>query len=194
MKPFSQACVNNAEPIVSQLIDYFSHCQSVLEIGSGTGQHACYFSKHLSHLNWQTSDLLENHQGIIEWVQGLSNVQPPLVLDVNAQIWPDTRYDGFFTANTLHIMSWDEVVKLFQKLSMIANDQAALVVYGPFNRGGQYTSDSNAEFDRWLKSQVPHRGIRDIEAVMDLAQEHGFQFVDEQAMPANNLLLKFLKI
>src|SRR3569623_1998526 len=138
----------------------------VLEIGSGTGQHAVHFAAAMPQLDWQTSDRDENHEGIKAWLDdaALPNVKAPLSLDVSGA-WPAERYDAIYSANTLHIMSWQEVEQFFAKLPQVMTDDAMLVVYGPFNYGGKFTSDSNAAFDAALRAAVSHRGIRDFEAV-----------------------------
>jgi cyclopropane fatty-acyl-phospholipid synthase-like methyltransferase len=189
-KPHSPSCDRNRDPILSVLREYFMDRQKVLEIGSGTGQHAVYFAQALPHLSWQASDVAENLPGIREWLDDahLANTPVPLLLDVNSQ-WPDKRYDAVFSANTLHIMSWQEVEGLFQRLgSMLATD-ALLVIYGPFNYHGQVTSESNAAFNDWLRARGEHMAIRDFEAVNALAGAIGLRLIQEIAMPANNRML-----
>jgi cyclopropane fatty-acyl-phospholipid synthase-like methyltransferase len=191
-KPNAPATERNREPILAVLREHFAHRRRVLEIGSGTGQHAVHFAAAMPHLRWQTTDLPENHPGIRAWIEasGLDNVLPPIVIDMaDPSGWPTTRYDAIFTANTLHIASWPEVQSLFQHLPRLLADEATLVVYGPFNIGGEYTSPSNADFDKWLKAEDPRRGIRDLEAVQALAEQAGLRFVEDIAMPANNRCL-----
>lgn len=189
-KPISAASERNREPILALLREHFGDRRSVLEIGSGTGQHAVYFAAAMPQLIWQTSDRDENHEGIRFWLAdaALSNIKAPLSLDVTG-VWPTERYDAVYTANTLHIMSWQEVEQLFAKLPQVLTDDAMLVVYGPFNYGGRFTSDSNAAFDASLRAAVPHRGIRDFEAVDKLALTAGLHLVKDHAMPANNRCL-----
>jgi SAM-dependent methyltransferase len=189
-KPFSAACERNREPILSVLREHFVDRSRVLEIGSGTGQHAVYFGAALPHLEWQTSDLPASHAGIRGWLAEaqLPNVRAPIAFDVNAQ-WPDARYDAVFTANTLHIMSWPEVEKLFAKLPSVLAQDAKLAIYGPFNYGGRFTSESNARFQLTLKSWGAHMGIRDFEAVIALAAGAGLDLIEDRAMPANNRCL-----
>lgn len=191
--PFSQACENNRKPILEQLLVAFRHCHQILEIGSGTGQHAVYFAPRLPHLLWQTSDLQWNHAGINSWIDRYpaGNLLRPLVLDVYGSNWPLIAADGVFTANTCHIMPWPAVVAMFSGLEKIFSDGAVLVIYGPFKYGGRCTTDSNAQFDRWLRSQAPHQGIRDIEAITELAASIGLNLTRDQPMPANNQLLVF---
>lgn len=191
MKPFSQACENNKQPILAILQRVFGDAKQVLEIGSGTGQHAVHFARHMPWLYWQTSDLEENHAGIKAWIQDAApdNIGQPIALDVSRTKWPHQKVDAVFSANTLHIMSWPEVETFFQKLPAILPPHASLAIYGPFNYKGQYTSDSNRQFDAWLKARAPHRAIRDIEAVDQLAQNSGLEWVEDNPMPANNRLL-----
>lgn len=190
-RPFSQACENNKDPILRVIRPVFSRPLTVWEIGSGTGQHACYFAGQLPHVNWQPTDRQENIAGIALWRQaaGLANLRPPLILDVTDAAWPCTRIEALFTANTLHIMSWRQVQVVFDRLGQYLAPDAPVCIYGPFNYQGRYTSDSNARFDQWLKGRDPLSGIRDFEAVTALAASIGLQLVDDVAMPANNRLL-----
>jgi cyclopropane fatty-acyl-phospholipid synthase-like methyltransferase len=162
----------------------------VLEIGSGTGQHAVHFAAALPQLIWQTSDLEASLPGIRLWrdESGLPNLPQPIALDVTGR-WPDERFDAVFTANTLHIMGWTEVRALFDALPAVLTGDAVLAVYGPFNYDGRFTSDSNAAFDSWLKQRSPRSGIRDFAAVDGLARSIGFALVEDRPMPANNRTL-----
>ena len=191
-KPFSPACERNRGPILAVLREHFANRHDVLEIGSGTGQHAVHFAAALPQLSWQTSDLPENHPAILAWLAeaGLPNVLPPLALDAaDAASWPAQRFDAVFTANTLHIMGWPQVQALFANLPRVLADAATVVVYGPFNVGGRFTSPSNADFDARLREDDPRRGIRDLEAVQALAAQAGLAFVADVEMPANNRCL-----
>lgn len=189
-KPFSAASERNREPILAVLREHFSDRRHVLEIGTGTGQHAVHFAAALPQLVWQTSDRDENHEGIRLWLAeaALPNTRPPLTLDV-AGVWPSEHFDAVFSANTLHIMSWAEVEQMFMHLPQVLADDAKLVIYGPFNYNGHFTSDSNAAFDASLRAAVPHRGIRDFEEVDKLAQSAGLHLVEDRTMPANNRCL-----
>jgi cyclopropane fatty-acyl-phospholipid synthase-like methyltransferase len=190
IKPFSDACERNRDPIFAALRSHFSDRERVLEIGSGTGQHAIYFAAKMPSLIWQSSDRAENLPGVRAWLDdaALPNTPPPIDLDVNDD-WPTPRFDGIFSANTLHIMSWSEVELLFRKLASISTPDAKLAIYGPFNYDGQFTSESNAAFDRSLKSRGAQMGIRDFEAVNALASNAQFALIDDVSMPANNRLL-----
>jgi len=197
-KPFSQACENNKRPILNILSKVFSQNKHVLEIGSGTGQHAVFFGQHLAHITWQTSDLLINHQGINLWLDemALSNVQKPIVIDLN-KAWqmPESNppVDGLYTANTLHIISWPLVVKFFEGIAQNLAGKAMVCIYGPFRYQGKFTSESNANFDLWLKDRDIDSGIRDMEAILLLANSAGLTLIDDHMMPANNQLLVFSK-
>jgi len=189
-KPFSPACERNRDPILAVLRERFADRACVLEVGSGTGQHAVHFAAALQQLTWQTSDVVAHLPGIRQWLAEaqLPNTPEPLVFDVN-QAWPAGLFDAIFSANTLHIMGWDEVMLLFAGLPAVMGAGALLTVYGPFSEGGRFSSASNAEFDASLRAADPQCGIRDIEAVEALAQVAGLVRVDDRAMPANNRCL-----
>lgn len=191
MKPFAESCERNKEPILALLRELFSDRTRVLEIASGTGQHAVYFGEALPHLVWQTSELPQHHPGIRAWLDeaGLRNVLPPLSLDVNSESWTSKTFDAVFNANTVHIIGWPDVVKLFEGVGRVLEQDGLLCLYGPFNYGGSYTAESNARFDQWLKARDPVSGIRDFEAVDALAAEQGLKLLQDYAMPANNRLL-----
>ena len=194
-KPCAPACERNREPILDVLRDHFGDRRAVLEIGSGTGQHAIFFAARLPHLVWQTSDRAENLPGIKAWLDeaGLPNTPPPLELDVTGA-WPAGRYDALFSTNTLHIMPWSVVECLFAGLADILAAQGKVAIYGPFNYGGRFTSASNAAFDLRLKEDAPHRGIRDFEEVNRLAGMAGLELVEDRAMPSNNRCLVWQRI
>ncbi|MFB3101373.1 MAG: DUF938 domain-containing protein [Gammaproteobacteria bacterium] len=195
-KPFSQACENNKDPILAVLKRVFVNPCEVLEIGSGTGQHAVYFAEHLPHLTWQPSDQVFHLSGINLWINAakLENIKKPLTLDINQQPWPVSEIDAIFTANTLHIMSWKSVQVFFESLGEVMRPGAIFCCYGPFNVDGTYTSASNARFDIWLKEQNPLSAIRDLEALISLANEARIKLLEDIAMPANNKILIWEKI
>ena len=186
-KPHSPSCERNREPILDVLRVQLAGRRHVLEIGSGTGQHAVHFAAALPQLVWQSSDRTENLPGIRAWLDeaALPNTPAPLEFDV-AGTWPATQFDAVFSANTLHIMAWHEVELLFARLPTITTDNASLIIYGPFNVQGRYSSDSNAAFDQWLQARGAHMAIRDAEAVDALASRAGFNLIEDIAMPANN--------
>lgn len=194
-KPFSQACENNKVAILAALADSFSASKTVLEVGSGSGQHAVFFAPNMPWLSWQTSDILLNHQGISQWLREYpaGNLLHPIELDLNHP-WPIEKIDAIYTANTLHIISWPLVQAFFSGVSQHLNQQGKCCVYGPFNYQGQYTSESNAGFDIWLKERDNQSAIRDIEAIMALAESVGLSLENDHAMPANNRLLVFQKL
>jgi cyclopropane fatty-acyl-phospholipid synthase-like methyltransferase len=186
-KPFSAACERNQEAILEVLRQRFADRTHVLEIGSGTGQHAVHFARALPQLVWQTSDVVAHLGGVQQWLSeaALANTPPPVVFDINGEP-PVDKFDAIFSANTLHIMGWSEVQRFFALLPQLMSNEALLVVYGPFNYGGKFTSPSNAAFDATLRAGDPRRGIRNFEDVDALAQSAGLALVEDRAMPANN--------
>jgi cyclopropane fatty-acyl-phospholipid synthase-like methyltransferase len=195
MKQYSEACDQNRDPILAVLKDEMADCHKVLEIGSGSGQHAVYFGKHLPHLSWQPSDVDSCHPSINAWLDDaqLSNVDKPLPLDVSSQRWPDDDFDGVFSANTTHIMSWPQVIDMFNGIGSILKKRGIFCLYGPFNYGGQYTSESNERFDNWLKARDPLSGLRNFEDLDQLARSSGMAFRHDYEMPVNNRLLVWRK-
>ena len=190
-KQFSPASARNREPILAALRPLLEGCRSVLEIGSGTGQHAVYFGAALPDMLWQCSDLPVNHPGILAWLQeaALSNVLPPLALDAGAADWPSGPFDAVYTANTCHIMSWPEVQGMFRGIGQVLAPGGMLCIYGPFNRNGQYTASSNAQFDASLKAQAPHMGLRNMEDIDALARAQQLTLLADLPLPSNNTLL-----
>ena len=190
--PCSQACLNNQAPICAQLQTALADCQHVLEIGSGTGQHSVYFAPRLPWLTWQTSDLPQHHAGIRAWhaQQPAPNLRAPLALDLRTSPWPASGFDAIFTSNTAHIVAWPLVERLFALAAELPAG-GILAMYGPFNQGGRFTSESNRAFDAMLRERDPSSGIRDLEAVAHTAALNGLQLEHDHAMPANNRLLVF---
>lgn len=194
--PFSQACENNKSPILDVLKQYLAGDEHVLEIGSGTGQHARYFADNLPNIIWQTSDLQSNHSGIESWIHGCKhkNIDSPLTINVAyKKAWPNIQYDAIFTANTMHIMSWQEVKVMFNMVAACLKDNGAFFSYGPFNRDGKFTSTSNEVFDSSLRRQNPQMGIRDLNNIQQEAEHNKMVLKKIHAMPANNMLLIFIK-
>lgn len=189
-KPFAPACERNRGPILEVLREYFSDRRRVLEIASGTGQHAVHFAPAFPDAVWQTSDVEENLPGIRAWLDeaALPNLPAPLTLDVTGE-WPEARFDAIFSANSLHIMPWSAVERFFEGVGRVLEPGGILAVYGPFNYHGTFTTDSNREFDGWLKQRSALSGIRDFEAVDRLAQGIGCTLLEDHTMPANNRLL-----
>lgn len=195
MKPFAESCEQNKWPILDVLRQEFAQATRVLEIGSGTGQHAVFFAQQLPHLLWQTSDVAEYHAGIQDWLDeaGLHNVRPPLRLDVLADAWPQQSFDAVFSANTVHIMGWPEVEAMFAGIGAVLELGGRFCLYGPFNYGGRFTSDSNARFDQWLKARDPRSGVRNVEDLVALADAAGLRLLRDHAMPANNRSLVWIR-
>jgi SAM-dependent methyltransferase len=187
----SEACERNKGPILEVLRSEFATSRSVLEVGSGTGQHAVYFATHLPQLAWQPSELGASLAPLAARIrlEGAPNLRAPLELDVRALPWPVPAVDAVFSANTLHIMAWGAVPDFFRGVGTALAAAGVLCVYGPFNYQGRYSSDSNADFDRWLKARDPLSGIRDFEAVDALAHAQGLELTADHAMPANNRML-----
>lgn len=193
MKPFSESCVENRQPILTVFRQLLNRQRRLLEIGSGTGQHAVYLAPEFPDLVWQTSDREVNHPGIRQWLkdEGSENTLMPLVLDVLQQPWPveQASVDVVFSANTAHIMGWDGVEAMFAGVGSVLQPQGLFILYGPFRYRGRYTTEGNARFDQWLKSRDPYSGIRDFEALCELAFAQGLELYRDFAMPANNRML-----
>jgi cyclopropane fatty-acyl-phospholipid synthase-like methyltransferase len=193
----SEACERNKGPILDVLRRELAGSHRVLEIGSGTGQHAVHFAAHLPQLTWQPSELHENLPQLIERIgsEGTKNLSAPITLDVRDEPWPSVTADAIFSANTLHIMSWADVRRFFHGVGAVlggavaAGHDAVLCVYGPFRYDGRHTSNSNAEFDAFLKARDPRSGIRDFEALERLAHAQRLELAADHGMPANNRTL-----
>jgi predicted O-methyltransferase YrrM len=195
-KPFAPACERNQQVILDVMRKFITaDCKNLLEIGSGTGQHAVYMAARLPQLTWHTSDVIDTHQGIKRWLgeAKLSNVSGPLAYEVGVDGWPEVDADVVFTANTLHIISLDLVTELLHDIGENLKKGGRLMIYGPFKYQGQYTSSSNADFDQWLKDIDPKRGIRDFEFIKNELKSHRIKLIDDIDMPANNQLLIFGK-
>lgn len=205
-KPFSESCEQNKDAILAVLIKAFANSKHIIEIGSGTGQHAAYFGKKMPHLHWQSSDVLENHAGINAWINEttlnktklnettLPNIFSPIDLNVSNCAWHELNmYDGVFSANTVHIMHWNNVVDMFAGIEKILLANGIFCLYGPFNYHKNYTSPSNEQFDKWLKSRDPKSGIKDFEALNELAIATHLKLLDDIEMPENNRILLWEK-
>ncbi len=193
-KPYSQAAENNKGPILRILKSVFAPSRLVLEIGSGTGQHAVHMAEYLPHLQWQPSDLVSNHAGIRYWLDDYvhGNMRDLIELDVSKDQWP-LGFDAVFSANTAHIMAWNVTLTMLEQVSQRLPQGGVFALYGPFNYGGAYTSASNEAFDHWLKQQNPEQGIRDFERVNEIVSSNNVSLVHDHAMPANNRLLVWKK-
>ena len=190
-KPYSPACDENRQPILDVIRRVFSRPGVVLEVGSGTGQHAAWLPRFLPHLVWQPSDVAENLPGIRAWLDeaALPNVLTPVGLDVLSAPWPVTACDYVFSANTVHIMSWPMVEAFFAGVGRVLEPGGSFCLYGPFMYDGHHTAASNAEFDLWLKARDPESGVRDAVDLERLATAAGMERISDFEMPVNNRIL-----
>lgn len=195
MKQYASSCEENRIPIQEILKKEFTESHTVLEIGSGTGQHAVYFAEQLPHLTWQPTDLVASHPSIIAWIaeSGLDNVLPPLELDVAHDHWPNQQYLYMFSANTAHIMSWPQVQAMLKGIGKLLLPGGKFCLYGPFNYQGKFTSESNAHFDKWLKDRDPQSGVRNFEDLDTLANQQDMKLMSDYEMPVNNRTLVWQK-
>jgi hypothetical protein len=188
------ATMRNREPILAILRHILPPTGTVLEIASGTGEHAIFFARHLPGLDFQPSDAdAEARASIDSWrlEAGLANLHPPIALDVMRLPWPIGPVAGILCINMIHIAPWAATRALMTGAAAILAPGAPLYLYGPFKRNGAHTAPSNAAFDGSLRARDPNWGIRDLDAVADLARDSGFGSPDIAAMPANNLSLTF---
>jgi cyclopropane fatty-acyl-phospholipid synthase-like methyltransferase len=194
MKPFAESCEENKQPILQILQQEMTDSQRVLEIGTGTGQHAVFFAEQLPHLQWICSDLPENHAGIRLWLDeaGLRNTEGPLSIDAR-QTWPDIGFDSVFSANAIHIMSWQAVEGMVRNIGRLLPDGGKIYLYGPFMYEGQHTAESNARFDVWLKARDPQSGVRDVSDLGTLMDKENITLVRDYEMPVNNRILVWQK-
>ena len=194
-RPFSQASENNKAPILGELREWLASSHAVLELGSGTGQHAVHFAPELAHLIWHTSDLPPAHAGINAWLAHMpaGNLRAPRIIDVRCEAWHQPvsalAVDAVYSANTAHIMHWDAVRSMFAGVGQVLPIDGLFLLYGPFCYAGEHTSDGNRAFDASLRAQDPGMGIRDRHALDGLAADAGLVLAADQAMPANNRLL-----
>ena len=195
-KPFSQASENNKAAIAEGLDPYLRGVSEVLEIGSGTGQHAVYFAQRFPELTWQPSDVATNHAGIKSWLHdaGLPNIRAPIELDINSPSWGNVTHQAIYLSNVVHIIEPGMVELLFQHLKSALGPEGLLFMYGPYNYGGRFTSDGNKRLDDWLKSLHPEYGIREFVHIDKLARSAGLMLLDDCTMPANNRLLIWRRI
>ncbi|MGE5155408.1 MAG: DUF938 domain-containing protein [Bdellovibrio bacteriovorus] len=194
-KPYSEACDQNKAPILAVIASLFREASRVLEVGSGTGQHAVHFAAALPHLTWQTSDVPGNLPGIRLWLDEarLPNLPAPLALDVLGD-WPRGPFDGVFSANTAHIMGQGEVAAMFQGVGGVLVPGGHFALYGPFRIAGRHTSESNARFDAALRARDPRMGVRDLDDLQRLGERSGLRLIDDVPMPVNNRTLIWEKM
>jgi len=195
MKPFAESSEQNREPILSILRVELADCGRVLEVGSGTGQHAVFFAEKMPHLHWICSDLEENHAGIQMWLDeaGRDNIEGPLLLDAR-ESWPQLPVDAVFSANAIHIMSWEAVQGLIKNVGKTLVSGGKFCLYGPFMYDEQHTAESNAQFDVWLKNRDPLSGIRDVTQLTELLDLQGMELINDYEMPVNNRILIWQKV
>ena len=200
MKPYSGACDQNRDPILAVLkellaVETIDPQPKILEVGTGTAQHAVYFAKAFPQATWQCSDQRQYHAGIQLWLDEaqLPNLIPPISLNVSKDPWPTEKFDVLYSANVMHIMHWQNVIDLFKQGANCLKPGGLMVCYGPFNFAGQYTSPSNAQFDQSLRMRDPESGIRNFEDLQKLADEAELNFVSNYEMPANNRILVWQK-
>jgi cyclopropane fatty-acyl-phospholipid synthase-like methyltransferase len=196
MLPFSEACERNKGPILEVLRVAFADRTQVLEIGSGTGQHAVHFAAHLTHLTWHPTEQLSYLADLASRVrtEGTRNLRPPTLLDVKQSVWPLRSVDAIYSANTLHIMGWAEVEAMFRGVDAVLSPHGVVCIYGPFRYAGRYTSDSNRDFDLMLKERDPLSGLRDLTDVNALAGRYALRLRVDHDLPANNRLLEFVRL
>ncbi len=191
LENFTNSAEKNKQPILNKIRLQLSGAESILEIGSGSGQHALYFAQELPHLIWQASETAEKIPALQKNLQEIQrpNLPAPLLLEVQSPSWPVASCQNIFSANTLHIMPWPAVCAMFSGIGKTLRPGGLLIIYGAMRYNGDFTSESNAKFDRWLKEQDPARGIRDFEAVDQLAQEQQLELLNDYLMPSSNQLL-----
>jgi len=196
-KPYADSCLRNQQAILDTLKLYFQRdAVRCFELGSGTGQHAVFVTKHCPNIEWQPSDLPECIAGIQAWVDdaACNNLLSPLAYDVNAEVLIEApKYDYVFTANTLHYVSETTGGNILRVASQALVKQGMLFIYGPFNDAGAFTSEGNRHLNDWLLQRDSESGVRDIQWVKTLAAELGLVFRKDYEMPANNLMLAFEK-
>lgn len=194
-KPCAPSSSRNAKAIAGVLSHEFRSRKTVLEIGSGTGQHAVTFARELNHLIWQTSDLEPSHAGIREWIRdsNLSNIGEPVVLDVLIDTVEPGAYDAVYSSNTAHIMSFAAVRRMFELVGETLAEHGVFCLYGPFSLGGKFSTASNAEFDASLRARNAAMGIRDLNELDAMACSNGMKLARRYAMPANNLMVVWNK-
>lgn len=190
-KAYSTYAARNSDPILEVLRLELASAKNVMEIGSGSGQHAVHFSAAMPHLHWQPTDRREYLQSIERWVadSGIDNLSAPLLLDVLTNRVPQRHFDAVFSANTAHIMSWQAVEKMFSLVDEALQEAGCFCLYGPFKSNGEFNASSNATFDRYLRDSDPQMGIRELQQLDKLASKYAMQRTRLYAMPANNYLV-----
>ena len=196
-KPYSPACERNSGPILEVMKQYITrNDQRLLEIGSGTGQHAVYLAPEFPFLEWHPTDVSANLNGMKLWFKeaGIKNIQMPVRVEIGKDDFPKLKFDIIFTANTFHIMHWKECKTLMKQMGHRLREGSRVMIYGPFKYGGEFTSPSNEEFDKSLKERDPLSGIRSFEDVNNSMAKNGFELLNDFDMPANNQMLVYSRL
>ncbi|MBJ7251857.1 MAG: DUF938 domain-containing protein [Acetobacteraceae bacterium] len=194
---FAPAVARNKAAITEALARHLPASGLVLEIASGSGEHALHFAAHFPALSFQPTDPdAAALASIAAWraEAQLANLLPPLMLDVMADAWPVPKADAVLCINMIHIAPWEATAALMRGAARVLPRDGILFLYGPFKQGGQHTAPSNAEFDESLRAQDAQWGVRDIEAVAEIASAAGFAAPVGEAMPANNLSVIFRRL
>lgn len=194
-KPFAPSAERNRQPIREVLKEVLTGSGLLLEIGSGTGQHAAYLAKDFPFYEWQPTDLSEKLDDINTWVKesGADNILPALALDLSNPEWPVDKADAIVCINTIHIVAWLFVENLFHGAGRVLKPGGVMFVYGPYEYSDRPLEPTNVEFNEWLKMRDANSGIRKFEDVNALARENGLNLVDDIAMPANNRAIWWCK-
>ena len=193
---YAPATARNRDPILEVLRRVLPAQATVLEIASGSGEHAVYFAAALPGLSWQPSDIDDgNLASIAAWTRALDarNVLPPVRIDATSPVWPVPPVDAIFSANMIHIAPWPACVGLVHGAARHLVPGGRLILYGPYRIAGAHTADSNAAFDADLRARDPQWGVRDLEAVIALARSSGLSLQERVAMPANNFTVIFTR-
>lgn len=194
--PIVESCLKNQRPILDVLGRFLPKNAKVLEVGSGTGQHAAYMTEHLPGIRWQPTEVRQRLTEVACWQKHCNRAEflPPLELDVRQDIWPAGEVDAVFSANVVHFVSWPEVERMFIGAARVLKVGGQMILYGPYNYDGQFTSEGNVNLDLWLREQNPESGIKDFEQVLLLARKHHLHLRADEEMPANNRTLVFQRV
>ena len=195
MRRTASSVETNKDVILGELRKILPEDGVVLEVGSGTGQHAVHFAQHLPRLTWQPTDVEENLPGIRAWVEeaGLPNLNAPMVLDLLREPWPVRSAQAIVCINTVHIVAWKGVEHLFAGAGRILPAGGVMYVYGAYRYATRPLEPSNEEFDRWLKARDPASGVRDFEAINALAERSGLVLAGDAPVPVNNRSIWWVK-
>lgn len=194
-KAYALSCDRNSDPILNVFKEKLVGREQLLEIGSGTGQHAVFMAPFFPKLTWTLTDREENHKAIIQWLFDYprANLRGPLSYDLEKDSFPEGNFDTVFTANTIHIISWGLALKMFEQVSSALPKDGLFLIYGAFNYDGKFTSESNERFEKWLKDRDEKSGIRNFEDVVSELSKKGMDLFEDIEMPANNRMLVFIK-